>query len=181
MKYLMLFFLFLSSSYALNVKAQMFELYKQSSYEQSCQLGFKNLASFTDDEEFLTVYGLSCIEADYIDRLAVPISLLKWSDVSRANASYFTTILFQKKLLYQALKDDYNLKSIIFPTTDYVLSKVFNLYQAAQVLKKREYIFNDPQDTSLKYKLYLQADPRIDKMVIEEIKNGTIIKKHIYW
>lgn len=88
----------------------------------------------------------------------------------------------QKKLLYHALLDNYNISSLNLPTTDYVLSKVFDLYSKMKNNERKEfYIFEDESDKQLKYKLYILKDGKIDKMVIEEFYNSISIKKHIYW
>jgi hypothetical protein len=68
------------------------------------------------------------------------------------------------------------------PTTDYVLSKVFDLYAKLGKHKKRSfYLFQDPEDKKLTYKLYLAKDYKITKMVIEEFYDTMLIKRHIYW
>ena len=43
------------------------------------------------------------------------------------------------------------------------------------------YLFDDEKDSKLTYKLYLLRGNTIDKMVIEELYDSVIIKKHIYW
>jgi len=117
-----------------------------------------------------------------VERLSIPINILKLSQESRSNAAYFSIILMQKKLLYHALIDNYDISSLNLPTTDYVLSKVFDLYSKHKKDKQQEfYIFEDEKDNQLKYKLYLLKDARIDKMVIEEFHDSLSIKKHIYW
>jgi hypothetical protein len=69
------------------------------------------------------------------------------------------------------------------PSTDYVLSKVFDLYTKHKKDTKEEsfYIFEDEKDNMLKYKLYLLKDDKVDKMIIEEFHDSLSVKKHIYW
>ncbi len=54
--------------------------------------------SYLQNEQFLTLYGLNCLETNDIDEIAKPMVLLKKSKESRQNASYFGTILLQKRL-----------------------------------------------------------------------------------
>ncbi len=165
-----------------DVKQDMFELYQDKKYSDVCNLGFKNFSDYSRDEEYIFLYSFACLNIDYVDRLAVPIATLKFSKEARANAAYFSTILMQKKLLYHALLDNYDISSLNLPTTDYVLSKVFDLFVKTKKDEPREfYILEDENDKELKYKLYILKDGKIDKMVIEEFYNSISTGKHIYW
>jgi len=174
--------LFLTLSLYADIKQNMFNLYQNEKFEDVCQLGFDNFKAHKQDEEFVSIYAFACLKSDYIDRLAVPIAVLKFSEESRANSAYFSVILMQKKLLYHALVDNYDLSEFKLPTTDYVLSRVFDLYSK---LKKHEprafYLFEDPNDPKLTYKLYLSRDYKLDKIVIEEFYDTITIKRHVYW
>lgn len=174
--------LFLSLSLYADIKQNMFSLYQNKKYEDVCKIGFDNFKKNKKDEEFVSLYAFSCLNSDHIDRLAVPTALLKLSKEARANAAYFSVILMQKKLLYHALIDNYDLSSFNLPTTDYVLSKVFDLYSKLDKHEPREfYLFEDPTDPKLTYKLYLSRAYKLDKIVIEEFYDTINIKRHVYW
>ncbi|MDQ7042664.1 MAG: hypothetical protein Q9M34_03950 [Sulfurimonas sp.] len=165
-----------------NIKQNMFNLYQNSKYEEVCQIGFDNFKKNKRDEEFVSLYAFSCLNSDYIDRLAVPTAVLKFSKEARANSAYFSVILMQKKLLYHALVDNYDLSEFTLPTTDYVLSRVFDLYAKIGKHKPRVfYLFEDPLDKKLTYKLYLVRENRLSKIVIEEFYDTITIKRHVYW
>jgi len=177
MKLIALFFIFTIILNASNFKPEMIQLFKENKYQKLCKLGFKNFAAIRDDEQTLTLYAFGCLYADKVDNLAVPIILLKNSKEARANAAYFSTILMQKKLLFHSLYDNYPLKNINLPTTDYLLSKVFDLYlYSPQQLKKDTYILKDKKNQKVTYKLYLFEK----KIVIEEYYDTILIRKHIY-
>jgi len=180
MRYLLLLFL-VSNIYA-NIKEDMFTLYQNKKFKEACRLGFNNFSRYKRDESFVSLYGFSCLNADYIDRLAIPTTTLKHSKEARANAAYFSVILMQKKLLYHALIDSYDISALKLPSTDYVLSKVFDLYTKVPNQTKRSYyIFKDPSDPKLSYKLYLVKERYVTKMIIEEFYDTMMIKRHIYW
>ena len=180
MKFLILLLL-MTTLYA-DVKQKMFGLYQKKKYEQVCTMGFDNFGKYKWDEEFVSLYAFACLNSDYIDRLAVPTAVLKFSEEARANAAYFSVILMQKKLLYHSLVDGYALDTFKLPTTDYILSKVFDLYSKLSKHQERPfYLFKDPKDKKLTYKLYLTKDDKIAKMVIEEFYDTMLIKRHIYW
>ncbi|MBA1438049.1 MAG: hypothetical protein FAF05_03510 [Epsilonproteobacteria bacterium] len=164
------------------VKQNIFNLYQNKKYEDACNTGFNAFSRYKKDEEFLSLYAFSCLKADYIDRLSLPIAMLKFSPESRANSAYFSVIFMQKKLLYHALLDRYDLPEFHLPTTDYVLSKVFDLYaKLGKHDRKSVYTFEDPQNKKISYKLYLKKDYKIAKMVIEEYYDTLLIKRHVYW
>jgi hypothetical protein len=107
---------------------------------------------------------------------------MKFTPESRANSAYLSVILMQKKLLYHALVDNYDLSSFDLPATNYVLSIVFNLYSKLKNNQKRTfYLFNDPKNSKISYKLYLMQNYKIPKMVIEEYCDNKLVKKHTYW
>ncbi|MBD3796920.1 MAG: hypothetical protein IE887_04130 [Campylobacterales bacterium] len=178
---ILLIFLIAINLYA-DIKQDILNLYQNSKYEDSCNLGFDNFGRYNKDEEYLSLFAFACLKADYIDRLALPIAMLKFSEESRSNSAYFSVIFMQKKLLYHALLDEYDLGEFNLPTTDYVLSKVFELYAKLGKHEKRSlYIFDDTGNEKVSYKLYLEKDYKIPKMVIEEYYENTLIKRHIYW
>jgi hypothetical protein len=180
MKILLLLFITLNL-YA-DIKHDMFNLYKNEKYKEACKLGFKNFREYRQSEEYVTLYAFACLNSDYIDRLSIPIVALKYSKESRANSAYFSTILLQKKLLYRALVDNYNLSELNLPTTEHILSKIFDLYVRLGEHKPKDfYIFDDTEDKELKYKLYLKKNDKLSKIVVEVYYNSIMIKQHTYW
>ena len=174
--------IFLTLSLYADKKQNMFNLYQNKKYEQVCQIGFDYFKKNKHDEEFVSLYAFACLKSDYIDRLAVPTAVLKFSKEARSNSAYFSIILMQKKLLYHALVDAYDLSVLDLPTTEYILSKVFDLYSKLGKHEKRSfYLFEDDKDLKLTYKLYLVKDGRVSKIIIEEFYDTIAIKRHIYW
>jgi len=174
--------LLLSITLYADTKQQMFDLYQNKKYSDVCRIGFEKFGRNNKDEEFISLYAFACLNSDFIDRLSVPIAMLKFSKEARSNSAYFSVILMQKKLLYHSLVDGYNISQLNLPTTDYVLSKVFDLYSKLGKDDPRSfYLFEDESDNKLTYKLYLARGGRVDKMVIEEFYDTVTIKKHVYW
>lgn len=180
MKIIVLLFALYFSAFA-DVKQEIFSLYQLKEYDKACQLGLLNLNRFKDDENFVSIYAYSCLYSDHIERVAFPIALLKSTTEARANAAYLSTILMQKKLLEYSLHDNFSLKQFKLPTTDNVLSKVFDLYSKLPVFKKIPiYEFVDPNNDKIGYKLYMTGDKGSNNMIIEEYYQSVLVKKHIY-
>jgi len=177
-----LLILILSLSLYADIKREMFNLYQNKKFEDVCDMGFDNFKENKRNEKFVSLYAFACLKSDYIDRLAVPTAVLKFSKEARANSAYFSVILMQKKLLYHALLDNYDLSSYKLPTTDYILSKVFDLYSQLGKHEARVfYLFEDKNDPKLTYKLYLSRDYKVTQMVIEEFYDTIAVKRHVYW
>jgi len=180
MKIIFLIFIYISLN--ADIKDEMFNLYQNEKYEKVCNLGYTALDMNARDEEYVSLYAFSCLKTDYIDRLAIPISLLKFTKESRSNSAFFSVILMQKKLLYHSLVDGYDLSKLKLPTTNYVLSIVFDYYAKLGVHKSRSvYLFEDKINPKISYKLYLVNGKKLNKMVIEEFYDTMLIQRHVYW
>ena len=93
--------LIFSSLYA-DVSNQMFQLYQKGEYAQACALGGRNFKLIQQNEAYTSLYAFSCLNADLIDRLNTPLKTLNQSPEARANASYFSLLILQKKASYSS-------------------------------------------------------------------------------
>jgi hypothetical protein len=170
-----LFITLLLSSYLFGSHlSTLYKFYEKQKYDEGCDYGKKYLNKNIKNEKYLTLYGLTCLETNNIDRIATPMMKLGKSKSSRENASYFTTILLQKQLLKQALLDGRVLGKLNLPKTDFVLSKIFKKFL------NREYKFKDEvyklEDKERKYQLYIENR----HMIIDVYKNGKFSKRYRY-
>ena len=179
-----LLFLLIFSALLLHADTKMetYKLYQDTKYEEACLSGDKVLDQYINDEEFISLYAFACLHADQLDKLSIPISALNKTAEARANAAYFSVILMQKKLLMHSLADQYDLKPIKLPTTEYVLSTVFDLYSSDTGSKdRRRYNYVDPKDAKKSYRLFVTKSGPSPKMIIEEYYDKQMTKRHIYW
>ncbi len=165
-----------------DAKTETYKLYQDGKYEEACLSGEKLFNQYKNDEEFVSLYAFSCLNSDQLDKLSAPISALKNTPEARANAAYFSVILMQKKLLMHSLADQYDLKPIKLPTTEYLLSTVFDLYSSDPRTKdRRRYNYLDPKDAKKSYRLFVTKSGPSPKMIIEEYYDKILTKRHIYW
>ncbi len=179
MKLLILMLLLFLALHA-NSKNEIVSLFKAKQYKEACLQGLSIIDKYSRDENFMTLYAFSCLNSDYIDRLNLPIAKLKFSKEARSNAAYFSVILMQKKLLLHSMVDGYDISSLKLPTTDFVLSKVFDFYVHAP-MGKASYSFTDPKEKNVSYKLYLKHERGVHKIVIEEYYDKIMRNRHYYW
>lgn len=181
MRILLLMILLLSSIYA-DDRSRLYKLYQNEQYDDACNFGMRAFHPNRKDESYVTLYAFSCLKADYIDRLAVPITVLKNSKDARANASYFSVILMQKKMLIHALMDRSDIPDLRLPTTDNVLSKVFDLYMLdREKFDHNVHHYRDLTSPKRTYKLYISHNGPVDKMIIEEFYDTMLTNRHVYW
>lgn len=178
-KIFFLSFCFLHIVYA-NTSAHIYQLYQQGNYKEACDLGLVRFDDLKGNEAHISLYAFSCLKADQIDRLSTPLTLLNQSKEARANASYFSMLLLQKKLLLQALYDNYPLSKLNLPTSSHILSKVFQWYiknpQPHTSIKE----FTDPLNPRILYKLYPIEQNQRKTIAIDEYYDKILTLHHVY-
>ncbi len=169
MKTLVSLLLIASYTYATSIQT-LIRYYKEKNYYDVCIEGGKVFKKLQKDENLLTMYAFSCLYVDKLDRLYVPALILGKTKESRHNRSYFSLILAQKNILFSALVDGENYEGLNIPNTDYVLSRVFNLYFQKKYKKDdNRYIMQDEQG---KYILYTKSENGKIWLIIEEERNN---------
>jgi len=177
-RHLLLFSVFVLSLFSAT-REGILEDYQNKNYAQACIEGSTIVKTFRGDELFINAVAHSCIQADIIDLLPTPIVLLKMTESARQNASYYATILFQKKLLYHALIDHVDISGIRVPKVDYVLSTVFDLFVRGAYTKEGE-VYHLKDDTYT-YAMRVIESNRHQKVEIKKLKNGELVKAYYYW
>ena len=154
--------------------------FQKRNFKVVCQEGMRKYQAGNRDEDFLGMVGVACAEIDYINPLGILQKSLRSTKAGRNNASYFATLILQKKLLYQFMLDNIELGYLRVPDTGHILSVVFkNL-----VLKNYKVISENPksleiEDGNRKIKVYIKkATP--PKVMVDIYKNGEKVESHWY-
>ncbi len=177
MKYLIILAILYTNIFA-QITNKMYDLYQMHRYTKACNIGLANLYKNRNDTNFISIYAFSCLHANHLDRLSYPIARLKKNKSARANAAYLSVIVMQEKLLLHSMLDRYKLNQFKFPSTNYILSKVFNLYLKLKTYKTVPiYLFQDPKNKHIAYKLYIT---KFKQLVIEKFYDSTLVQKHVY-
>ncbi len=180
-KITILFLILINISFAKTL-ADIKDLYLSKEYAKACSLSGGLYMAYKDDEVFLNLFGDSCLKADMLNRLMLPIIKLYKTQSARENAAYFSTILYEKKMLYHALCDGTNISYINLPKTNYILSKIFDKFIRGKYdFKNGSYWFSDDVNIDIKYRLSIEKKSKIKKMYLRTYKNSKIIKTRIYW
>jgi hypothetical protein len=182
MKTILLISIISTSLFSSNLSV-LYKLYEKQEYEKACNYAFKyaKKRKNRNSENYLTLYGLSCLETNNLSRVAIPMTSLTKTEDARANASYFGTILLQKQLLLQALIDKKPLGDLRLPTTNFVLSKVFSLFVKEEYkLKNGVYRLKDRENKSIEYRLYIKNRKRLNYMILDIYKESKFTKRYQY-
>ena len=172
---------FLITSLLGSDSSRLYDLYQNGNFRQACDEGVSKLKKYQDNEKYISLYAFSCLQADEIDRLALPIIMLKKSKEARKNATYFSSILLQKNLLIEALENHQSLSNLNLPTTDFVLSKVFDLYSTGQyVTRNNIYVLTDPKNPRQTYRIYLRSGGKGPALILDEYYDTILTKHHLY-
>lgn len=159
---------------------KMIHLYQEGAFLEACTMGMRHFKELESNEAHLSLYAFSCLKADQIDQLNAPILLLNQSTEARTNASYFSMLVLQKKLLMQALYDNYSLKSLKLPTSSHLLSKIFTLYSKDPQSQNSIKEYSDPSNPRTTYKLYTTQSNGRKTVAIDEYYDKILSVHHVY-
>jgi hypothetical protein len=94
-------------------------------YEQACRVGKQIIYADEKDEKLLSLIAQSCLKCDYIYALSMVQHRLRKTKQTRADASAFSSVVLQKKLIYQFMYDDTDISTLALPVVDHPLSHTF--------------------------------------------------------
>lgn len=180
MKFLFILLFFATNSLYADVNQKIFDMYQKGMYNEACNYGYSLFAQQEHNEPFITLVGFACLKADQIDRLSPVMSTLAQTPEARANSTYFALIVMQKKLLMRALYDNQPILNLKFPTSNHLLSKVFDLYvknpQKSDIIKE----YQDPSNPRQSYKLYPTQVNGLKSVSIDEYYDKILTIHHVY-
>jgi len=151
--------------------------YEAKNFDKVCNEGNAFILKNDKNEQILVAIGDACSRIDSINPLGNISKNLISTKEYRESGSYFATLVLQKKLIYQFMHDNINLKELKLPRTNHVLSIVF------EQLSKGNYEIVDKRieitTPEMNYLLWLSDDdPK--KVYIDENKDGKLVKRHWY-
>lgn len=104
-------------------------LYTSGDYTQACRKGRHLFYRGNQEAHFAAMVGMACAKVDAINPLGNLQRNLVSSPALRSSATYFTTLLLAKRLLYQHFVDGIALNGFVLPNYDHVLSIVYDHMQ----------------------------------------------------
>lgn len=154
--------------------------FKANEYGRVCDKGMKLYYGGYTEENFVSLVGVSCAKVDRINLLGMLQRSLVKTKESRENASYFTTLLLQKRLIYQFMTDDLPLDNLRLPNSSHLLSQVFEHLSSGnyKVLSASPKLV-ELDDGGHRIILSLSDDNPV-KVLIDEYTQSGELKRHWY-
>lgn len=157
-----------------------FREYKANNFIRACKIGKKIYSHNERDEKLLSVIGKTCLKADYISTVGTIQSRLRTTKEARVNSVIFSTVVLQKRLIYQFMYDDADITTLALPVFDHPLSHTFvairdkNYKITSTSPKTIEFNVGDEH-----YRVYIDRDDS-GRIVIEVKDKNNKITTHRY-
>jgi len=182
MRLILLVISFLVTVHADKNMDNIISIYESGKYKKVCIDGLKLFNRGYKNEAFLSIIGDACAKTDSIYALSQLQNSLIKTEQGRMNASYFATLVLQKKLIYQFFVDNIDLSYLSLPQTGHILSTVFDRL----VSGKYRTISENPkkiefENESQKIVVYVASYKEVKKVVVDIFTNEKLVKTHKYW
>ncbi len=149
-------------------------------YNRICQESVRNLFIEEQNDALANMYAKACLKMDKVNELVVPTVMLYKTKEARENASLYSTIIFQKKMLYLALCDGVDISYIRTPKINYILSEIFDKFtEKAYVKKSDTYVFT--LESGERAELFIKEEESVKKMVVALYTGDKLSSIKIYW
>ncbi len=154
--------------------------FKAKKYNKVCAKGSSLYYGGYTDENFVSLVGVSCAKVDRINVLGMLQRSLVNTKASRENASYFSTLILQKRLIYQFMIDDLALDNLKLPGSTHLLSRVFERLSSGRytILSSSPKLI-EINDNGRKIILSVSDDQPI-KVLIDEYTVSGELERHWY-
>ena len=157
-------------------QAEIYNLYQNHNYIDTCKKGVWNLAKFKNDDDYQSIVALSCIKADMLNTAIRITKSMTHTPIGRHNASYIASLYLIKKLLLQMVHDNINISNLSLPESDHFLSIIFENISHNNFSKvNNKYVV---EKDGIKYIL---SPKNNDKFEVKIYKNNNLISTHTYW
>jgi hypothetical protein len=153
-------------------------LYKQGNYKKVCKQGMREYYRGNKEAHFAAMVGMACARSDAINPLGILQRSLVTTPALRSSATYFSTLILAKRLLYQHFIDGVALNAFVLPKYDHVLSIVFD-HIARNDFKTigNGMIRIEEGDRSI---LVSVSDDRPARLLVDEYLGAKLLHRHWY-
>lgn len=153
-------------------------LYKHGEYKQVCKQGMREYYRGNKEAHFAAMIGMACARSDAINPLGILQRSLVTTPALRGSATYFSTLILAKRLLYQHFIDGIALDAFVLPKYDHVLSIVFDHIA--------RHDFNTIGDGMIRIEegnrsiLVSVSDDRPARLLVDEYSGAKLLRRHWY-
>jgi len=175
-----LFILVIVTSLSASNYDDFFREYQKNNFTRACKIGKKIYSHNERDEKLLSVIGKACLKADYISTVGTIQSRLRTTKEARVNSVIFSTVVLQKRLIYQFMYDGTDISTLALPVFDHPLSHTF------VAIRDKDYKVTSTSPKTIEfdvgdehYKVYIDKNDS-GRIVIEVKDKNNKITTHRY-
>ena len=180
MKFFLISLLVISAVHADNY-SRFLKYLNNKNYNSACKVGKQIIYADEKDEKLLSLIAQSCLKCDYIYALSMVQHRLRKSKQTRADASAFSSVVLQKKLIYQFMYDNTDISTLALPIVEHPLSYTFTAIRDGnyKVISKNPKVITFKKDNK-KYKVYVNKKD-MGRVIIEITNANKKIQKRKYY
>ncbi len=172
--------LVLVSASQAEIAEKLVSQYKAGKYRSVCNKGMSAYYSGKRDEHLLALTGMACAKIDSINILGSLQRHLVNSPAMRNSATYFSTLLLQKRLIYQFMLDDINITNLQLPKNEHILSTVFEHLSLGD-FKRLGGETKMIKITEGEKIIFLSiSDDKPVRVLVDEYKGASLLQRHWY-
>jgi hypothetical protein len=138
---------------------------KNKDYTNACRVGKKIIYSKEENEKLISKAAKVCLKSDFIYGLSVAQFKLRKTKEGRADAVAFSSIVLQKKLIYQFMYDNTDISSFALPIVNHPLSHTF------VAIRDRSYTLVSANPKVIEFK----KDDKKYKVFVDKADKGRVI------
>jgi len=168
----------LISAPAINQADTIAKLYRNGDYKRACKEGMRQYYAGKKEEHFAAMVGMACAKTDAINALGTLQRNLVGSAALRGSATYFSTLVLAKRLLYQHFVDGIGVDAYVLPKYDHILSIVFDHVRRGDFKRMGEKMVRIEYGN--KTILVSVSDDVPARLLVDEYEGAKLLHRHWY-
>jgi hypothetical protein len=156
----------------------MVALYKKGEYRQVCTKGMLQYYKGYDEPHFAAMVGMACSKVDEINPLGALQRNLVKTPALRSSATYFSTLVLAKRLLYQHFIDGIGIEAYKLPKFDHVLSIVYDHVSRSDYRQLEGGMIRIEEGGRTLFVSASDDDPI--RLLVDEYEGAELVRRHWY-
>ncbi len=177
MRIFLLCIFWVNSVLAEDVMEEFIKQFRAGQYDKVCQKGLDHYYAGRTEEMFVMLVGTACARVDNINPLGMMQRNLVSTKSARETASYFSTLVLQKRLVYQFMIDGTPISSLKLPYSNHVISIIFDQLANESYIQLSE----EPKMIKVfdgdKTMIVSVSDDEPIRILVDEYKDGKVVKR----
>lgn len=159
-----------------NPKDRIVALYKDGEYKKVCREGMAQYYLGHDEPHFAAMIGMACAKVDEINPLGALQRNLVDTPALRSAATFFSTLVLEKRLLYQHFIDGVAVEGYTLPKYDHILSVVYDHISRGDFVQMGEQMVRIEEG---KHNIFVSvSDDDPVRILVDEYEGAKLLHRH---